>query len=170
MSKMGSHDPFGHLNHKLWPKERSRVKLVVWLPTIKSWESTRCTCVQVACNISLKSFRGGLKLYFRPHLNLRSACEVMGPQSWDFCDFGCRNPTLRECEDETHTPEMGTWESFETPETLEFDFRGQNTLHWGIIYIIGKLSKCRCWKWVRMSHLDICSISYGKKKRRESNW
>ncbi len=25
MSKMGSHDPFGHLKHKLWPKERSGV-------------------------------------------------------------------------------------------------------------------------------------------------
>jgi hypothetical protein len=31
----------------------------------------------------------------------------------------------------THTPEMGTWESFETPETLEFDCRGQNTSHLG---------------------------------------
>jgi hypothetical protein len=29
MSKIGLHDPFGHLKHKLWPKERSRVKLVV---------------------------------------------------------------------------------------------------------------------------------------------
>jgi hypothetical protein len=29
MSKMGSHDPFGHLKHNLWPKERSRVKLAV---------------------------------------------------------------------------------------------------------------------------------------------
>jgi len=29
MSKMGSHDPFGHLKHKLWPKERPRVKLAV---------------------------------------------------------------------------------------------------------------------------------------------
>ncbi len=26
MSKMGSYDPFGHLKHKLWPKERSIVK------------------------------------------------------------------------------------------------------------------------------------------------
>jgi hypothetical protein len=25
MSKMGSHNPFGHLKHKLWPKERSGV-------------------------------------------------------------------------------------------------------------------------------------------------
>jgi hypothetical protein len=26
MFKMGSHDPFGHLKHKLWPKEGSGVK------------------------------------------------------------------------------------------------------------------------------------------------
>jgi len=32
---------------------------------------------------------------------------------------------LRECKDETHTPEMGTWESSETPETSVFDCRGQ---------------------------------------------
>jgi hypothetical protein len=42
---MGSHDPFGHLKHKLWPKERSGVKLAVWLPTIKSRELTRFPCV-----------------------------------------------------------------------------------------------------------------------------
>ncbi len=29
--------------------------------------------------------------------------------------------------------------------------------------------KCRCRKWHHMSHLDICNISYGKKKGRESN-
>jgi hypothetical protein len=27
MSKMGLHDPFGHFRHKLWPKERLRIKL-----------------------------------------------------------------------------------------------------------------------------------------------
>jgi hypothetical protein len=27
--KMGSHDPFGHLKHKLWSKERPGVKLAV---------------------------------------------------------------------------------------------------------------------------------------------
>jgi hypothetical protein len=36
---MGSHDPFGHFKHKLWPKERSEVKLAIWLPTTKSQES-----------------------------------------------------------------------------------------------------------------------------------
>jgi len=51
----------------------------------------------------------------------------------------CHNPTLRECEDETHIPEMGTWESFEIPKTSEFDCRRQNTSHWGVLYIIGKL-------------------------------
>jgi hypothetical protein len=76
----------------------------------------------------------------------------------------CRNPILKECEDETHTPEMGTSESFGTLKTSEFDCRGQNTLHWGILYIIGKLSKSRCQKWACMGHLDICNTRYGKKK------
>ncbi len=38
-------------------------------------------------------------------------------------DKDCHNPTLRECEDETHTPEMGTWESSRTPKISEFDCR-----------------------------------------------
>jgi hypothetical protein len=37
-------------------------------------------------------------------------------------------------------------------------------------YIIGKLLKRRCLKWVRMIHLDIQNTSYGQKKGRESNW
>jgi len=41
---MGSHRPFGHLKHKLWPKEKPGVKLTIWLSTIKSQESTRLTC------------------------------------------------------------------------------------------------------------------------------
>jgi hypothetical protein len=36
MSKMGLHDPFGHFKHKLWPKEKSGVKLSIWFPTTKS--------------------------------------------------------------------------------------------------------------------------------------
>jgi len=30
MSKMGLHDPFWHLKHKLWPNERPVVKLPIW--------------------------------------------------------------------------------------------------------------------------------------------
>jgi hypothetical protein len=35
MSEMRSHCSFGHLKHKLWPKERSGVKLSIWLSTTK---------------------------------------------------------------------------------------------------------------------------------------
>ncbi len=91
MFKMGSHDPFGHLKHKLWPKERPRVKLAIWLPIIKSQESTWFPCVKVACNILLESSQRGLQLCFRPHLNWRFAHKVMGPQSHgspNFENFG----------------------------------------------------------------------------------
>jgi hypothetical protein len=79
-------------------------------------------------------------------------------------------PLLEECEDDTHTPKMGTWESSGTPKTSKLDCRNQNTLLWGVLNIIGKLSKCRCRKWPCTSHLNICSMSYGKKKGQESNW
>jgi hypothetical protein len=29
MFEMGSHDPFGHLKHKFWPKEGLEIKLAV---------------------------------------------------------------------------------------------------------------------------------------------
>jgi hypothetical protein len=35
MSEMGSHEPFGHLQHKLCQKERPGIKLSVWVPTSK---------------------------------------------------------------------------------------------------------------------------------------
>jgi len=79
-------------------------------------------------------------------------------------------PLWGSCEVATHTPKNGTWESSGTPKNSERDFRGQNTLHWGIFYTLGKVLKCRCLKWPRMSHLDICSTSYGRKKGQESNW
>jgi hypothetical protein len=82
----------------------------------------------------------------------------------------CRNPTLAKCKDETHTPKVGDLESSGTFENSKLDCRGQNTLHWGVLDIIGKVLKFRCPKWPRMSHLDICSPSYGQKKGRESNW
>ncbi len=93
--------------------------------------------------------------------------------TWSWCRrplSECYNPTLRECDDETHIFKIRTWESFGTPETLKFDIKGQNASHWSVPYIIGKLSKCKCRKWARMGHLDIYNPSYGKKKGRESNW
>jgi hypothetical protein len=88
MFKISSYDPFEHLKHKLWPNEKSGVKLAVWLPTTKSQELTRFPCVQVACNISLESSWRGLQLCFRPHLNWRSVHKVMRHQSYRSSDFG----------------------------------------------------------------------------------
>jgi hypothetical protein len=78
---MSSHDPFGHLKHKLWPKERSRVKLAIWLPTTKRQKSTQFPCVQVVCNMPLKIYQRGLQLCFRPHPDRRFAHKVIAPQS-----------------------------------------------------------------------------------------
>jgi len=79
-------------------------------------------------------------------------------------------PLWGEWEDETHTPKSGNLESSGTPATSELDSRGQNTLSWGVLYTVEKALKCRCRKCPRMSHLDICSTSYSRKKDRESNW
>ncbi len=80
MSKM-AHVPFGHLQHKLWTKEGLGVKLTVWLPTTKSWESTRPWRVQVECDTPLESFQGELQVCFRFHPDRRSEQGVMNSQS-----------------------------------------------------------------------------------------
>jgi hypothetical protein len=82
----------------------------------------------------------------------------------------CCNPTLKECEDDIHTPKMGTWESSATPKNSELDCRGQNTLPWGFLYTVGNFLKRRCRKWPCKSHSNISSTSYVRKKGRESKW
>ncbi len=68
-----------------------------------------------------------------------------------------------------------TWKSRElessgTPECSELDSKGQNTSHWGVLSVIGKVLKRKYRKWPCIGHLDICSLSYRQKKGRESNW
>ncbi len=89
----------------------------------------------------------------------------------------CKGAGQEECERVwgwrlTLPSELPLWEleSRWTLEPLESDRSGQNTSHWRILYIIGKLLKCRCLKWARMTHSNIFNTSYGKKKGRESNW
>jgi hypothetical protein len=67
--------------------------------------------------------------------------------------------------------QLALWEmdSRWTPETSESDFRGQNPMACGVLYIIRKLLERRCLKWARIAHLDIWNISYGQKKGWESN-
>jgi hypothetical protein len=81
----------------------------------------------------------------------------------------CGNPTLAKCEDQTHTPKVADLESSRTLEYLEFDYKAQNTSYWGVLNVTGKVLKCRCPKWPRIDHLDICNPSYEQKKGRESN-
>jgi len=61
-------------------------------------------------------------------------------------------------------------ESSRAPKCLELDSKAQNTSHWGVLDVIGKVLKRKYRKWPRIDHLDICSLSYGQKKGRESNW
>jgi hypothetical protein len=85
--------------------------------------------------------------------------------------LSCRNPTLAKCGG--WSPTLGKSEELEssgTPECSELDRRTQNTLHWGVLDVIGKVSKRTYRKWPRIAHLDICRPSYGQKKGRESNW
>jgi hypothetical protein len=97
---MGSHD-LGYLIHKLWPKEKLGVKLSIWFPTIKSWESPWFTCVQVACHIPLKSFRWGLQLCLKSYPNWRCAqkgCafpKCQETQFWEFRDSQLGNPRVK---------------------------------------------------------------------------
>jgi len=56
-----------------------------------------------------------------------------------------------------------------TPKSSKSDFKGQNSIACGIVYIIEKLLECSCLKWARIAHLNIWNISYGQKKGQESN-
>jgi len=68
---MGFYCSFGHLKHKLWPKEGLGVKLPIWLPTRKSRESTQFTCLQTACDISLKKALDESYNFASDHISIR---------------------------------------------------------------------------------------------------
>jgi hypothetical protein len=78
---MASHWSFGHLQPKLWAKEGPGVKLAVWLPTIKSRESTRFRRALGECDAALENSQKGLQVWFRPCPNRRSGWEAMMSQS-----------------------------------------------------------------------------------------
>ncbi len=65
---------------------------------------------------------------------------------------------------------VGNWSPERTRKSSECNSRHLNSLPWKVIYIIGKLLKCRYIKWARIAHLDIWNTSYGQKKGGESNW
>jgi len=125
---MASLEPFGHSQPKLWAKEGPEVKLAVWLPTTKSRESTSFRCLILECNMALKSSRGELQLWFRPHLDRTLQSGVMSFQSPG-------TPT----QDSFETP---TWESREK-EPFGCSLRGelQSILYGGRWWLPPSLSR-----------------------------
>jgi hypothetical protein len=88
---MGLHVPFEYFKHNLWSKERSGVKLPIWLPTTKCQESLDllvCRCHVGSIHISLKSSRQELQLCFRLHFNQSSVKKIMGLQSYRSPNLG----------------------------------------------------------------------------------
>jgi hypothetical protein len=67
-------------------------------------------------------------------------------------------------------PHVGNWSPKWSLESLERNYRRQNLLPWKVLYIIEKLLKLRCQKWVRITNLETWNTSYGQKKCWESNW
>jgi hypothetical protein len=78
---MASHWSFGHLQPKLWAKERPGVKLAIWLPTTKSQESTCSRRALRDCDTALESSQKGLQVWFRPRPDRRLGREAMMSQS-----------------------------------------------------------------------------------------
>jgi len=78
---MASHWQFGHLQPKLWAKERPGVKLAVWLPTTKSRESTSSRRRLGECNTALESSRRDLQHWFKTRPDPSSGRGAMAAQS-----------------------------------------------------------------------------------------
>jgi hypothetical protein len=93
---MALHYPFEYLQHKLWLKEESRLKVSIWFLTTKSQELPKVTCVQELCHISFESSWRELQICFRCHLNQSFAQEVIGIQSG-------KSPNFKNYE----TPDLG---------------------------------------------------------------
>jgi hypothetical protein len=114
---------------------------------------------------------------FEVHHNFGVATLVLGSQ-WKqrFTKVWAKNEALelhfmllgmwenvRECTS-TLPNEFSIWE-LESEWTFKFsknDYKGQNSLDWKFLYIIGKLLELKCLKWARMTHLG--HTSYGQKK------
>ncbi len=86
------------------------------------------------------------------------------------CSRECKKVWGNEPSHSQGNSHFGRWESTGTPKFSEGNCRGQNSMNWWVLHIIGKILERRCLKWARMIHLDIWNTSYGQKKGHESNW
>ncbi len=173
-----------------WPYKLSYTFLQIWLGRLDRNKSKVFTNLFISCNalekiwpelvpwkLSSKPKTSHLIMDFKAIIIVVKSNPSFFTNAINFFFFHpywssnyVATPLLEECEDDIHIFQMGTWESSRTPKTSELDCRGQNISPWGVLHIIGKLSKCRCRKWPCMSHLDIYNTSYGKKKGQELIW
>jgi hypothetical protein len=88
MSKMGSHDPFQYLTHRLWPKERMGVKLEVWLPPTKSQESPRFLACKWSATYYWKALNNGYNIFFN-FISIRgSKTKLWAPKAVEVSTLG----------------------------------------------------------------------------------
>jgi hypothetical protein len=146
MSKMGSHCSFGHLKHKLWPKEGPGVKL----PTRKSWESTRFTWLQTTCHIPLESCRRELQLCFRPHFDPRSARKVMGLQS-------CGKPSCRDFGSPAGVPEGKSHLDVGPVERSKVYYKGEGGGFPQVRAVVSLVCPCCLWLVLTPKVLQLCT-------------
>jgi hypothetical protein len=104
---MGSHDPFGPLQHKLWQKGKAGSQIGSLTFDHKKLGINPTLCVQVECKTPLESSQRKIQHCFKPHPDRRSKQRVIVPQSsrspkissfttppWESRDkkpFGCRH-------------------------------------------------------------------------------
>jgi hypothetical protein len=90
--------------------------------------------------------------------------------AWSICTLSLSQPYFERVWGWNSHSRNGDLGVFRDSQKFTVRLQRSKTSHWGVLYIIEKLLKCRCPKWDRMTHLDIYNTSYGQKKGRESNW
>jgi hypothetical protein len=84
----------------------------------------------------------------------------------------CRDPSLwesvRECEDEDSHSQVsshfGSWSPGELPNLQRVITEVKTPRIQEFFMSLESYWKCKCLKWARMTHLDICNTSYSKNK------
>ncbi len=120
-------------------------------------------------------WNGIVQMCRNPNLGLATKARAYkgASQEWNLGATFHAPRSLGKCEgmNPTFPSELPLWElEFQwTPKFSKGYYKGQNSLDWRVIYIIGNLFELRCLKWARMTHLGISNICYGQKKGCESN-
>jgi hypothetical protein len=77
------------------------------------------------------------------------------PKSHISCSRECKRVWGNKPSHSQGDSHCGELESQWTSKFSKSDCRGQDPMDWRVPYTIRKVLELRCWKWVRMTHLDI---------------